>query len=95
MIVIVTGEEVPPPGEGLTAATTRLPAAAVSTVFSCTLICVSVVYMVLRALPFTCITVAAKKPLPVTDTAGGVHPSATTLGETEEKDGFGIVPLQE
>lgn len=89
VIVTVAGDEVPPPGEGFNAASARSPAVAVSELFSSTLICVSLAYTVLRALPFTCMTVAARKPLPVTDTVG-VLPSATTLGETEERIGLGL-----
>jgi hypothetical protein len=88
--VTVAGDEVPPPGAGLTAVNARLLAVAVSALFSCTLICVPSLYAVVRALPFTCTTVPAMKPLPVTDSAGGVLPSAMTLGETEERIGLGL-----
>lgn len=82
--------EVPPPGVGFTAVRERLVAAATSAAVSATLTWVELVKVVLRAAPFTLMTVVGTKPVPVTVMTAGVAPVSSLAGATEVMAGVGL-----
>lgn len=89
-----TGKEaaadVPPPGAGFTAASETLPGLAKSADVIATLTWVELIYVVVRALPFTCIVVPGMNPVPVTDTIAAGAPVATLIGESPVTVGDGL-----
>jgi len=89
-IVNVAGAEVPPLGFEFTAVRERLPAADTSAALSVTLTCVELVKVVVRAAPFTLMTVVGTNPVPVTVMFGEVAPVGSLVGDTEVIAGAGL-----
>jgi hypothetical protein len=87
---IVEAAEVPPPGAAFTAVNDRLPALATSVAVRVTFTCVALTKVVVRALPFTLITVVGTKPVPATAREGDVAPVVSAAGEKVEIVGTGL-----
>jgi len=81
--------EVPPPGNAFTAVTARVPVADKSDAESITVTWVALVYVVVRAEPFTWIVVVGTKPVPVTVTEED-PPTTVDEGETDVIAGTGL-----
>ena len=85
-----TAKDVPPPGEALTAVRARRPAAARSAVVRETLSWLELTKAVVRAVPFTLITVVGTKPVPATATADAAVPTPSAAGESAVMAGEGL-----
>ena len=72
--------DVPPPGVAFTAVKVRLPVLTTSAAVSATSTCVALTKIVVRALPFTSITVVGTNPVPATEITGDTAPSTTDAG---------------
>jgi hypothetical protein len=90
VIPSIRGLEVPPPGALFTAVNDKLPLVATSAVVSATVTCVLLTKDVVRALPFTLITVVVTKPVPVTVTVWAAPPRVTVVGLKDAIVGAGL-----
>lgn len=86
----VAAVEVPPPGVAFTAVSDRVPVLARSAAVSVTFTCVALTKSVVRALPFTSITVVGTKPVPLTATSEEVDVVVSTFGASWEIVGAGL-----
>jgi hypothetical protein len=68
----------------------RLPAVEMSAALSAIVTWVALVYVVVRAEPFTLMTVAGTNPVPVTVTTGDVAPVTSIVGDTDAIAGAGL-----
>jgi hypothetical protein len=89
-IVTVAAVEVPPPGFVFTAVRERLPAVEMSAALSATLTCVELLKVVVRAAPFTLMTVVGTNPVPVTVMFVELVPVGSLVGDTDEIVGAGL-----
>jgi hypothetical protein len=92
--VTVAAVDVPPPGAGFTAVNERLPAAATSAAVNDTLTCVSLEYVVVRALPFTLIIVVGTNPVPVTVIVGVLAPVISLVCDSDVRVGAGLFTVK-
>ena len=90
MIATWAAAEVPPPGAGFTAVRERFPVADTSAAVRVTFTWVALVKVVVRALPFTSITVEGVKPVPETAITGEEVPTTSVAGLTEVIAGVGF-----
>ena len=91
LIATWTAAEVPPPGGCiLTAVRERLPVADTSAAVRVTFTWVALLKVVVRAPPFTSITVEAMKPVPVTAITGEDAPTSSVAGLTAVIAGAGF-----
>src|SRR6202044_2429725 len=90
LIATWAAAEVPPPGGGFTAVSERFPVADTSAAARVTFTWVALVKVVVRALPFTSITVEGVKPVPLTAITGEEVPITSVAGLTAVIAGVGF-----
>ena len=87
----IAAVDVPPPGAALTAVRERLPVAAKSAAVRFAFTWLPLTNTVVRALPFTSITVVGTNPVPVTAIVGFAAVVVTVAGDTCVIVGAGLV----
>ena len=86
----VIAEDVPPAGAGLTAVMERLPAAEKSEEGSAALTWVELMKVVVRAEPFTSMTVEGSNPAPKKVMTADAEPASAVLTDIKEMTGVGL-----
>src|SRR5512134_2042029 len=92
-IVNVTGDDVPPPGVGLTTVTWVVPVLAMSLAGTAAVSWVPLTNVVVRVVPFQCTEEPVTKPVPLTVSVNAAPPTAAVVGDTEVRTGTGFLDL--